>query len=125
MAELIPGTDPGAAALTPAMFHILLSLATGERHGYGIMQEVAAQTGGRLRLGPGTLYTAIKRVLAAGWIEEVAGRPDPALDDQRRRYYRLTDLGKQMLRGEAERLAQMVRLAQQARVLGGAEGSAS
>ncbi len=110
--------------LTPAMFHILLSLAPGERHGYGIMQEVAAQTGGRLRIGPGTLYTAIKRMLAAGWIEEAAERPDPALDDQRRRYYRLTDLGRRTLRTEAERLAAMVRLAQQARVLGGAEGTA-
>jgi DNA-binding PadR family transcriptional regulator len=124
MSDLSPNSDADAAiALTPAMFHILLSLAVAERHGYGMMQEIAAQTGGRLRMGPGTLYTAIKRMLAAGWIEESAERPDPTLDDQRRRYYRLTELGRQTLRAEAERLAEMVRLAQRARVLGEIEGS--
>jgi DNA-binding PadR family transcriptional regulator len=108
--------------LTPAMFHILLALATGDRHGYGIMQEVAAQTGGKLRLGPGTLYGAVKRMLAAGWIEELDERPDPVLDDQRRRYYRLTDRGRRTLQGEAERLAEMVALARRARLLDGQAG---
>ncbi len=110
--------DPAAAPLTPAMFHILLTLAAGERHGYGIMQEVTAQTRGTLRLGPGTLYGAVKRMLAAGWIEELDERPDPALDDERRRYYRLTERGRRTLHAEANRLASMVELARQAHLLG-------
>ncbi len=82
--------------LTPAVFHIMLALADGERHGYGIMQEVAALTDGALRLGPGTLYGSIKRMLADGLIEETDERPDPELDDERRRYYRLTDFGQRV-----------------------------
>ena len=78
--------------LTPAMFHILLALADRERHGYHIMQEVEERTEGKVRLGPGTLYGSIKRMLAAGWIEETEERPDRDLDDERRRYYRLTIL---------------------------------
>ena len=112
-------SDPAASLpLTPAVFHILLALAGGERHGYGIMQEVAAQTGGALRLGPGTLYGSIKRMLAAGLIAESDERPDPALDDTRRRYYRLTDLGSRVLRAEAERLARAVATARARHVLG-------
>ena len=79
--------------LTPAAFQILLALAGGERHGYGILREVAESTGGKLRLGPGTLYRSIKQLLEAGIIEESDERPDPALDDERRRYYRLTARG--------------------------------
>lgn len=116
-------SGPELAPLTPAMFHILLTLAAGERHGYGIMQEVAAQTEGRLRLGPGTLYGAIKRMLAAGWIEELDERPDPALDDQRRRYYRLTDLGRRTLHAEVDRLEGMLALARRSRLFDG-EGAA-
>ena len=76
--------------LTPAVFHVLLALADGERHGYAIMQEVAENTGGQIKMGPGTLYGTIKRLLAARMIEESDERPDPELDDERRRYYRLT-----------------------------------
>ena len=104
--------------LTPAIFHILLALADGERHGYGIMQEIAAMTGGAFRIGPGTLYGSIKRMLAEGLIVETAERPDPALDDERRRYYRLTELGERLARAEAARLARVVQAAQAKRLLG-------
>jgi DNA-binding PadR family transcriptional regulator len=103
--------------LTPAVYHILLVLADGEKHGYAIMKEVEAQTGGRIKMGPGTLYGSIKRMLSAGLIETTDERPDPALDDERRRYYRLTGLGQQAVRAESERLAQAVSVARQKRVL--------
>ena len=90
--------------LTPPVFHILLALADEERHGYGIMQDVARQTDDALQLGPGTLYGCLKRMLAAGLVEESDERPDPALDDERRRYYRMTALGKRAVRAEAQRL---------------------
>ncbi len=107
--------------LTPAVFHILLALADSERHGYGIMQEVTARTGGEVRLGPGTLYGSIKRLLAGGLIVESAARPDPALDDERRRYYRLTDFGQRVAVVEAQRLARLVHAARDKRLLQGAE----
>jgi len=94
--------------LTPAEFQILLALAGGERHGYAIMQDVSAATQGKLRLGPGTLYRSIKSLLAAGLIEESGERPDPAVDDQRRRYYRMSDLGRRAALAEAERLDKLV-----------------
>ena len=97
--------------LTQAVFHILLALADEERHGYGIMQDVAAQTGGALQLGPGTLYGCLKRMLAAGLVEESDERRDPALDDERRKYYRMTALGKRIVRAEAQRLAGAVTVA--------------
>ena len=97
--------------LTPPVFHILLALAEEERHGYGIMQDVARQTNGALQLGPGTLYGCLKRMLAAGLVEESDERPDPALDDERRRYYRMTTLGKRIVRAEAQRLAGAVTVA--------------
>jgi DNA-binding PadR family transcriptional regulator len=97
--------------LTPPVFHILLALAEEERHGYGIMQDVGQQTGGALQLGPGTLYGCLKRMLAAGLVEESDERPDPALDDERRRYYRMTTLGKRIVRAEAQRLAGAVTVA--------------
>src|SRR5579885_3073479 len=90
--------------LTPAVFHILLALADGERHGYGIMQEIAAATDGQMRIGPGTLYRSIKQMLAAGMIEESDERPDPELDDERRRYYRLTSFGRQVALAAQPRL---------------------
>src|SRR4030095_9361647 len=89
--------------LTAAVFHILLALADGERHGYAIMREVANHTEGCVRLGPGTLYGTVKRMLADGLIEEVDERPDPALDDERRRYYGLTDFGKKVAAADARR----------------------
>jgi DNA-binding PadR family transcriptional regulator len=97
--------------LTPPVFHILLALAEEERHGYGIMQDVARQTDGALQLGPGTLYGCLKRMLAAGLVEESDERPDLALDDERRRYYRMTALGKRAVRAEAQRLAGAVTVA--------------
>ena len=103
--------------LTPASFHILLALAGGERHGYGIMQEVEALTQGQMRLGPGTLYRSIKQLLAADMIEESDERPDPALDDERRHYYRLTSFGQRVACAEAERLARLVALAHQRHLL--------
>ena len=97
--------------LTPAVFHILLALAEGERHGYAIMREVAEQSGGQMRLGPGTLYGSIRRMLEDGYIEESAARPDPALDDERRRYYRLTPYGRRVAEAEAARLQALTRTA--------------
>ena len=97
--------------LTPAVFNILLALADGEKHGYGIMLEVEANTNDLVKMGPGTLYGSIKRMLKADLIEESDERADPQLDDQRRRYYRLTDLGRRTLRMEAERLASQIRVA--------------
>ena len=103
--------------LTPAVFHILLALADSERHGYGIMQEVALRTDGTMRMGPGTLYGSIKRMLADGLIEAAGERPDPTMDDERRRYYRLTDFGHRVLQAEARRLEQVVHIAYMKRIL--------
>ena len=107
--------------LTPAVLHILLALADGERHGYGIMQEVTRRAGGQVKMGPGTLYGSIKRMLADGLIEETGERPDPALDDERRRYYRLTSFGLRVMQAEVLRLHQIVLLAQSKQVMGGSE----
>src|SRR5579864_202737 len=102
--------------LTPPVFHILLALSDGERHGYAIMQQVAADTNGALQLGPGTLYGCLKRMLAARLVEESDERPDPDLDDERRRYYRITEFGARTLRAEAERLANAVSAARAKRL---------
>ena len=102
---------PDLLPLTPPVFHILLALADEERHGYGIMQDVARQTNHALQLGPGTLYGCLKRMLAAGLVEESDERPDPELDDERRRYYRMTTLGRSTVRAEASRLAGAVEAA--------------
>lgn len=93
-------------------FHIMLSLAGGEQHGYGIMQEVLQRTTGKVRLWPATLYGSIKRLIEAELIEESDERPAPELDDARRRYYRLTDLGNRVLNAECERLQELVRAIQ-------------
>ncbi len=103
--------------LTPPVFHILLALSDGERHGYAIMRQVAADTDGRLQLGPGTLYGCLKRMLAAKLIEESDERPDPELDDERRRYYRITNFGERTVRAEAQRLAASVTAARARRLL--------
>lgn len=106
--------------LNHSEFQILLALADGERHGYGIMQEVEEKSAGTVRLGPGTLYGAIKRMIAAGLIEESAKRPISKNDDQRRRcYYRLTRLGRKIAAEEAERLAALVPVAEAKRLMGG------
>jgi DNA-binding PadR family transcriptional regulator len=103
--------------LSPQTFHILLALADQECHGYRIIQRVEEQTRGRIRLGPGTLYGALKRLLGAGLVVESGQRPDPELDDERRRYYRLTPAGRRLLRAEAERLAEDVALARRKHLL--------
>lgn len=90
-------------------FHIMLSLAGGEQHGYGIMQEVLQRTEGKVRLWPATLYGSIKRLIEADLVEESDERPAPELDDARRRYYRLTALGRRVLDAECERLQELVR----------------
>src|SRR6202046_130991 len=90
-------------------FHIMVSLAGGEQHGYGIMQDVLNRTTGKVRLWPATLYGSIKRLIEADLIEESDERPTPELDDPRRRYYRLTSLGKRVLDAECERLQELVR----------------
>jgi DNA-binding PadR family transcriptional regulator len=105
--------------LSPAVFHILLALVDDDRHGYGIMQEVKERTEGRVHLVPGTLYGAIKRLLKRGLIAEAGQRTDPVMDDQRRRYYHLTQLGQRVLSAEATRLAQMVQQAQGKELLPG------
>jgi DNA-binding PadR family transcriptional regulator len=104
--------------LTPAVFHILLALADGERHGYTIMQEVAESTDGRVKMGPGTLYGTLKRLLEARLIEESDERPDPEMDDERRRYYFLTDLGQKVVTAEANRYAGLVREARAKKLIG-------
>jgi DNA-binding PadR family transcriptional regulator len=108
--------DPAIAALlplTPAVFHILLALADGERHGYGVMLEVDRITSGQLRLGPGTLYRSIQRMLVDGLIVERKEAVDPEVDDERRRYYRLTKLGLEVGRAEARRLDALVKASRQ------------
>jgi DNA-binding PadR family transcriptional regulator len=112
-------TDPTETPpLTPAVFHVLLALADGERHGYAIMQDVAESTGGRIKMGPGTLYGTIKRLLEARMIEESDERPDPDLDDERRRYYHLTALGQRAVRAEALRYAEIADVARRKRLIG-------
>jgi len=106
--------QPDSAALLPlppVTFHILLALAEESRHGYAIIQDVAARTRGELKLGAGTLYRSIQRMLEQGLIVETSDRPDPELDDERRRYYRITLFGEQVARAESRRLVELVRLA--------------
>ena len=109
--------------LSPAAFSILLALKDGDKHGYAILREVSLGSDGALKLLPGTLYNLLKRMLEDGWIEELDERPDPALDDERRRYYRLTALGEKVTSLEAERLASLVRAAQNHGMLVGREKS--
>jgi DNA-binding PadR family transcriptional regulator len=108
-------TDPARIAallpLSPAVFHILVALAVDDRHGYAIIREVAARTDGQVTLSAGTLYRSIQRLLEQGLIAETAERPVPELDDERRRYYRITPLGRAAARAEARRLQQLVELA--------------
>jgi DNA-binding PadR family transcriptional regulator len=107
--------------LPAATFHILLALADEDRHGYGIIQDVAARTSGALRLSPGTLYRSIQRMLEQGLVVETTERPAPEYDDERRRYYRITPLGTAAARAEARRLSELVRMAR-ARGLAPAKG---
>jgi DNA-binding PadR family transcriptional regulator len=97
--------------LPTAAFHILVALADHDRHGYSIMQDVAARTNGKLRLSPGTLYASIRRLLEGGLIQELDERPDPEHDDERRRYYRLTEFGHAVASAEVERLGLLLKQA--------------
>jgi DNA-binding PadR family transcriptional regulator len=111
VAELLP--------LPPATFHVLIAVARDDRHGYAIMQDVEARTNGELRLSAGTLYRTIQRMLEQGLIRETRDRPAPELDDERRRYYRITPLGEAAARAEARRMSELVRMARaQGLVLG-------
>jgi DNA-binding PadR family transcriptional regulator len=113
-----PSRDPTThLPLTAVAFEILLTLADRERHGYAVMLEVERRTGGAMRLRPGTLYRAIARLLEAGLIVETDERPDPELDDERRRYYRLSDLGRRVAAAEAARLARALRVARAKKLL--------
>lgn len=103
------GSAPDAfLPLSRDAFDVLVSLADGDRHGYAILQDVAERSGGRVRLSPSTLYAVVRRLLESGLIEESAERPDPEHDDERRRYYTLTALGRQVARAEARRLEQLI-----------------
>ena len=104
--------------LTPAVFHILLSLSDEDRHGYGIMKEVEQRTEGRMQLKPGTLYQAIKRLLESGLIDEVGEKTEAEINDARRRYYQLSANGKVVMIAEAERLERLVQIARSKKVLG-------
>jgi DNA-binding PadR family transcriptional regulator len=104
--------------LPVAQLHILLALADGEKHGYAIMSEVEVVTEGSVTMGPGTLYGTVKRMLNAGLVEETDERPDPELDDERRRYYRLTGLGERVLDAEVARMEQLARTATARRTVG-------
>lgn len=102
-----------SSPLTPAVFHILLALSSGERHGYGIMKQVEADAQGKVNMGNGTLYGSLKRMLDAGLVEESDKRVDPEMDDQRRIYYRLTAVGAKALEAELERYTRIVTIAQE------------
>jgi DNA-binding PadR family transcriptional regulator len=97
--------------LTPSMFEVLIALADGEKHGYAIIKEVSRRTGGHVVLSAGTLYTIIRRFAEGGVIQETEERPDPALDDERRRYYQLTEFGRAVARAEAGRMETALRMA--------------
>ena len=110
----MPTRQPDPESLLPlpaATLHILMALADADRHGYAIIQEVAARTGGEVKLSAGTLYRSIHRMLDDGLIEELRSRPAPELDDERRRYYRITQFGTDVAKAEARRLSELVRLA--------------
>ena len=102
--------------LTPPMFHVLVALADGEKHGYAILKDVSRRTNGKVRLGAGTLYAVIKRLLDDGLIAESDERPDPALDDDRRRYYRLLDTGRQVALADVARMEDAIALARAKRL---------
>ena len=100
-----------ARPLQPAVFHILMALAEDDRHGYAVIQAIAARTEGRVRIGAATLYRSLQRMLEDGLVVELDERPAPDEDDERRRYYRITALGRKVAKAEAQRLADLVRLA--------------
>jgi DNA-binding PadR family transcriptional regulator len=114
---VVMNTTKPLTPLTPAVFYILLALAGGDKHGYQIMKQVKGDSQGQVKMGTGTLYGSLKRMLADRLVEEAGERPDPALDDERRRYYRLTELGRRAFSAELQRYAEIVSLARQRRLL--------
>jgi len=108
---------PPMMPLRPVEFHVLLALAGEERHGYAILQEVAGLTDGELQIEPGTLYRALHRMLKDGWVAESGRRPAADVDDERRRYYRLTPLGRRVASAEAERLSRLLDVARSHRLI--------
>lgn len=118
-------TEQSLAPLTPAVFYILLSLAGGDKHGYEIMKQVKHDSQGTVSMGTGTLYGSIKRMLASAQIEEAGERPAPEIDDERRRYYRLTALGRRALLAELQRYHEAVSLAHQRQLFPGSSAGAS
>jgi DNA-binding PadR family transcriptional regulator len=106
-------TAPSTPPLTPAVFHILLALSNGERHGYGIMKQVEADSQGKVSMGAGTLYGSLKRMLDAGLVKESDKRVDPEMDDERRIYYQITGVGAKALAAELDRYKRIVTLAQE------------
>jgi DNA-binding PadR family transcriptional regulator len=115
--------DPTPDSLIPlpaAVFHILIALGDRDRHGYSIMQDVAARTGGKVQLSAGTLYSSIRRMLEQGLIEELAESPDPSSTDERRRYYRLTRFGKRVATAEVARLTALLKQARATGLVSGA-----
>lgn len=111
--------------LTPAVFHVLLALSDQERHGYAIMAHAVETTDGQMQMGPGTLYGTIKRLLASKLIEESGDRPDPDMDDERRRYYRMTNFGRRVLQAEVQRLSGLVKAARACGLIPGSRAAAS
>lgn len=112
MPKKTPPSPESFLPLSAPVFHMLLALSEGERHGYALKREILRRTGGKLNLGSGALYGNINRMLEHGWIEESGERPDPHLDDERRRYYRITLLGRRVAVAEAARMRELVRLAE-------------
>ena len=108
-----PSRDPGdLIPLTPLVFHVLLSLVAQQSHGYAIIQDVRERSGSTVRIGSGRLYAAIRRLLQSGLVTEVDERPAPEADDERRRYYAMTRLGRRVVRAETQRMAEAVRMAE-------------
>ncbi|MFQ5745223.1 MAG: PadR family transcriptional regulator [Acidobacteriota bacterium] len=120
MSTTAPPDPQALLPLTVPVYTTLLALNDAERHGYAIIMEIERRTGGDVRLRTGTLYTAVQRMIKQGLIEESDRRPDPELDDERRRYYRITEFGRQVAEAEARRLEQMVSLARDQRLLSSA-----
>ena len=110
-------TNNNIQPLTPAVFHILLALSSGERHGYGIMKQVEADSQGKVSMGPGTLYGSLKRMLDAGLVVESDKRIDPEMDDERRIYYQITGVGAKALEAELDRYKHIVSIAKQRKLL--------
>jgi DNA-binding PadR family transcriptional regulator len=107
----MPDHPESLLPLPPATFHILVAVADDDRHGYAIIQDIAARTGGEVKVSAGTLYRSVQRMLDQGLIVETTERPAPELDDERRRYYRITPFGTTVAKAEARRLAQLLKMA--------------